>query len=806
MSTTISTNQRGYRRLGYCLLLASTAIAAPAHAQSPPATGDGDDIIVTASKREENLQDVPIAITALGTEKLERLHVADFDDYARFLPNVSYQTAGPGYANVYFRGVASGENGNHSGPLPSVGIYLDEQPITTTTGALDLHVYDIARVEALAGPQGTLYGASSQAGTIRIITNKPDTSGFYGGADVELNTVSKGGEGYVGEAFINAPINQNIAVRVVGWYDKDAGYIDNIPGTLFFPTSGITMNNDAYVEKDYNDVETYGGRAALKIDLDEDWTITPTIMAQKQKSHGSFAVESGLGDLQVQQFNREYNDDRWYQAALTIEGKIGSWDVTYAGAYLNRKIDGASDYSDYAYFYDQIAGYGAYFYDNDGNFVNPNQYIVSRDRFTKQSHELRFTSPADGIARFVGGFFYQRQTHNIEQNYIIDNIADAITVPGTESNIWLTKQYRVDRDYAAFGELTVDVTDKLSATMGVRVYKFDNTLVGFFGFSDGYSSRTGVAACFRDDSGALLPPVVKGSPCTNIDQGTKDTDFIHKLNLTYKFTPDALAYATMSRGFRPGGVNRRATVAPYDADFINNYEVGFKTSWFDNRMRVNGAVYWLDWINFQYSALGQNGLTEIRNPADARIKGFEFDIYVNPLPGLTVTAGGAYTDAKTTSDYCAFPNSARDCTIPGPDGAENEVIAAKGRRLPLTARFKGNVVARYEFPVGAMKAHLQGALAYEGKRAADLRPLESSIYGSLGSYETVDLSTGIGNDQWSLELFARNLFDTRGRVGNTIQCLETVCGDIDNVTASGGRIYTYLTQPRTIGIKLGTRF
>ena len=349
------------RRAGLiAALLATTMMCAPAAAQTgqPPASGDAsgaedqadttraerdDTIIVTAQKREENLQDVPIAITAFGTAKLEELQVNDFDDYARYVPSVSIQTAGPGFSNVYFRGVASGENANHSASLPSVGTYLDEQPITTITGALDIHVFDISRVEALAGPQGTLYGASSQAGTIRIITNKPDTSGFYGEANVELNNVAHGEFGYIGEAFVNAPLSDSMAVRVVGWYRKDAGYIDNIPGSLTFPTSGITFTNADLVEDDYNDVETYGARAALKIDLDDNWTILPQIMGQKQVSDGTFAQESGLGELQVQQFNREHFEDKWVQAALTIEGKVGSFDMTYAGAYMRRQIDGESD-------------------------------------------------------------------------------------------------------------------------------------------------------------------------------------------------------------------------------------------------------------------------------------------------------------------------------------------------------------------------------------------------------------------------------------------------------------------------------
>ena len=783
-----------------CALLGSTILCTggSALAQSTPADAaeatSGDVIVVTAQKRTENLQDVPIAITAFGTEKLDQLQVTNFADYAKYLPSLSYQTTGPGGSNVYFRGVASGENANHSASQPSVGTYLDEQPITTIQGALDIHVYDIARVEALAGPQGTLYGSSSQAGTVRIITNKPDTSGFYGAADVEVNTVAHGGEGYISEGFINAPLSDRAAIRVVGWYKKDAGYIDNIPGSLTFPSSGITMTNAPYVEKDYNDVETYGGRAALKIDLDDNWTITPQVMGQKQKSNGFFAQESGLGKLQVQQYNPEHFNDRWGQASLTIEGKIGSWDVTYAGAYLKRRVSGSSDYSEYAYFYDALTGLGGSFYDNDGNLVNPNQYIQSDDRFTKQSHELRFQSPADKRVRFVGGFFYQRQTHNIEQNYIVDGIADINVVTGTDSDIWLTKQYRIDRDYAAFGEITADVTDKLSATMGTRIYKFDNSLVGFFGYSSNFGG-TGERQCMGS------APIVAGSPCTNLDKSTKDTDFLHKLNLTYKFTDDALVYATTSRGYRPGGINRRGTLPPYQADFIDNYEIGFKTSWFDNRFRLNGAIYQLDWSDIQLSFLGANGLTEIRNAGNARIRGIELDSFLRISSGLTLNAGMAYNDAKIVKDFCLIANDNFDCNTPG-----NALLAPAGTRLPITAKFKGNVVGRYEFPLGSMKGHFQAAAVYEGKRTTDLRLTERRIIGNLPAYTTVDMSVGIESKSWTAEIFVRNLLDKNGAVGKTVQCGESICGDPDGLTAIGPKIYTFVTQPRTIGLKLGTKF
>src|SRR5258706_7744986 len=208
------------RRLAIISLRAPASIGTPAFAQANPQAATpvaatqvpNDDIIVTAQKREENMQDVPISIQALGTKKLDQLNVTNFAEFSQLLPSVSFQALGgtPGVNVVYMRGVASGGDGNHSGSLPSVGVYLDEQPVTTIGGNLDVHIYDIARIESLSGPQGTLYGASSEAGTIRIITNKPDLSGFYGRVDGEVNTVHKGGVGGKLEGMINAPLTQNM--------------------------------------------------------------------------------------------------------------------------------------------------------------------------------------------------------------------------------------------------------------------------------------------------------------------------------------------------------------------------------------------------------------------------------------------------------------------------------------------------------------------------------------------------------------------------------------------------------------------
>lgn len=782
-------------------LLAGTAmtVSAPLMAQDTVDDESDNVIIVTAQKRTQNLQDVPIAITALGTEKLAELQINEIRDVAKFLPSVTVQTSGPGFTQVYFRGVSSGENANHSASLPTVGIYLDEMPITTIQGALDIHSYDLARVEALAGPQGTLYGASSMAGTIKMVTNAPDYKSSYGAVDFELNSVNRGDFGGVAEGFYNAKISDSAALRVVAWYRRDGGFIDNIAGSRTYPTSGITQTNAALVEDNYNDVDTYGARVALGIELNDSWTLRPTIMGQVQNADGSFAQERSSAvtrSLQTVQYNPESSKDKWVQAALTIEGKIGSWDLVATGGHLWRTTDTQSDYSDYSYFYDAINGSGEFLYDNAGELVSPNQYIQGNDRYRRAFGELRVSSPAEAPLRFIGGVFAQRQYHRITQNYIVDNIADSITVTGTESNIWLTRQERVDRDYAAFGELSYDITDQLTVTGGARLYRYKNSLQGFFGFSAGYSSRTGEAVCFG-------PAVVAGSPCTNLDKTTADTDAIYKLNATYKITPDILVYATWSQGFRPGGVNRRGTLPPYLPDTLDNYELGWKTTFGD--VTFNGAVYQEDWNDIQLSFLGENGLTEIRNAGIARIRGIEAD-FTYRANGLTLSASGSYNDATIRRDFCVIANPAFDCTFDPGDGRDNGLLAPAGTQLPITAKFKGNAIARYEFPLGGWDGHVQGAVSYIGRRRSDLRTVENGIKGDFDPYAVADFSIGVKKDNLRFELYATNLFNSNGVINSGVQCVEAVCGDAGGDTASGGVFYDVVTRPRIIGIKAGFDF
>ena len=788
------------------------ALQLPAHAQEAAATDATQQqaeaeprtlgkVTVTAQKREENLQEVPISIQAVGEQQLEQHDVADFDDFAKLIPSLSYGTAGggvfsgPGFLQVYMRGVASGGDGNHSGSRPSVGVYLDEQPITTITGALDVHMFDIARVEALAGPQGTLYGASSQAGTLRIITNQPDPSGFAAKVAAEVNTIEQGGVGHVLEAMANLPLGGRSALRLVGWQKHEAGYVDNVHGTVTFPTSGIVADNAAFVEDDYNEAFTMGARAALRIDLDDNWTITPTIMGQHQDAYGSNGYDPSVGELEVAHGYPEYSKDKWLQAALTVEGKVGNFDLTYTWAHLRRDVDSAADYTDYGFWYDTLAGYGAYmcsdfdpvsFTCDPDTYVNPSQHIFAKDGYRTDTHELRVATPADNRWRVVAGLFWQEQSHEIEQDYRVDGLSAVQEVPGWPDTIWLTQQQRVDRDEAVFGELSFDITPALTATAGLRHFRADNSLKGFFGYGDwGWSSSSGVVACFSDEP-------FQGAPCVNLDKRVEEDDTIGRFNLSWKLDEDKMVYATWSEGYRPGGINRRGTVPPYTSDYLTNYEVGWKTSWMGNRLILNGAVFREDWKDFQFSYLGLNGLTEIRNANAARIDGAEVELQWAASYNFMLSGGFAWYDARLMEDYCGFNgpdgNPASDCPDP---------LASEGTRLPITARFKGNLTGRYTWDVGRGVAHVQGAVFHQGSRRADLRDAENALLGELDAYTLFDFSAGLAMGQWELDVFVKNVFDKRTELTRFAECATLTCGF---------QPYTVTTPPRTFGLRIAREF
>jgi iron complex outermembrane recepter protein len=776
-------------------LFTTTALGAtPALAQdaAPEEAASSDEIVVTAQRREERLQDVPISITALGSAKLEQANVQSFDDYAKLLPSVSFQSFGPSQSQVFFRGVSSGGDGLHIGPLPTSSMYVDEVPVTTIGGTVDFHVYDIARVEALAGPQGTLFGASSLSGVLRIITNAPKYGETSGSMDLQLNKYGKGEFGGSAEGYVNLPLGDSAALRVVGFYDRQGGYIDNIRGTRTFtlddgnPATNLTVNNNALVEDNYNNVETWGGRAALKIDLDENWTGTAQFIYQNQVATGGFLYDPRKGDLVVTDFLPSRNHDRWWQAALTIEGKLSDWDITYVGGYFERRVDNLSDYSYYTVAYDTYGYYATYFRNQAGQFIDPTERSILGDKYTKFTQELRVSSPSDRPFRLTAGLFFQHQTDAIRADYEIKGLGTAqpsvwaTPFPGGDS-LFRTRIARKDRDYAMFAQAEWDLSSTITLIGGVRGFIAHNTIYGYSGLNGG----SGLAACIP---GTTLAEV----PCVNADKKQVESGVIWRGGLRFKPSEDLMLYATASRGYRPGGNNRRVGVDPFKADTLDNYELGWKTH--VGNIYFNGAVFYENWKNLQFGLvpLGQNGVTNTYNAGDARIYGIEGDISTR-FGGFTLSAGATYIDAQTTTDLCQVdPVTKNIICVTGVAPA-----AAKGTRLPIMPNFKGSVTLRYETPVGGGTGFLQASATHQGGTRSFLTDADFAAVGGTNPFTTVDFSVGINWDSWRLEAFVQNAFDSRGALSLNTVCATTFCGQYAR---------TYPTRPQLFGIKAGIDF
>ena len=473
---------------------------------------------------------------------------------------------------------------------------------------------------------------------------------------------------------------------------------------------------------------------------------------------------------------------------------------------------------------------------NGNRTISPQQYIIGTNHFRKLSQELRIATPADKPFRVIAGAFYQRQTNFIHQDYRVDGLAPELSVNGFPGTLWLTQQKRVDRDYALFGEASWDIVPKVTLTGGGRLFRYDNSLIGFFGFgrnpaffqgaddnpppNPANSSRTGVAACYTASGDTLrnsqlngtdltlLPAVVPGSPCTNladfvdgklVPKRAKGHGFTHRVNAQWKPQENLMFYATWSRGFRPGGINRRADVPPYDPDYLTNYEIGWKTSF--GPLRWNGAIYHEVWKKFQFAFLGANSFTEIHNGKDARVNGIETDVsYVHG--GLTLNASAAYTDAKTKGNICTDGLD----TDPNCAGPDDFIAAPSGTRLPVTPKFKGAATARYSWPAWAnVKAHVQGGISYQSSAPSSIRTLialvgtgelvnPNEFQGKIRSAALVDLFAGLDWPKYNVEVFGTNIFDKRNDLSRF-----TACGSCTRALVVPGR-------PRTIGVRMGYKF
>jgi outer membrane receptor protein involved in Fe transport len=758
---------------------ASVAYAAAA-SDSDVSADQIQEITVTAQRRSENMQDVPITMQALTAETLTQLNVETLDDFIKYLPNVTAATTGPGQGNIYMRGLAStpdniqGTGG--TGSFPNVAIYLDEQSGQMPGRNLDVYAADLERIEVLEGPQGTLFGAGAQAGVLRYITNKPKLDVTEGDVNAGYSYTSHGDPSSGVDAMINLPVIQDtFAVRAVVYSDSRGGYINNVPGTFVRQSSDIgihyagyvnnipgaatptnSANNNALAANAINPVTYQGFRLSGLYKFNDDWNALLAQSYQTMDAQGVFyetPTTSGvpaqpLPDLSVQLYTPSYNKDRFEDTALTINGRIGELKLVYAGAYMVRHIEQQQDYTAYtrgvyADYYQCISPQQS---GKPAQCYSPVSTWQTEQTNTHDSQELRLSTPDDWRLRGIVGLFWEdyKIAETVDWTYKTAPGFTSIGPPaGTDV---VNPNLRADdvaffdditRGYkqkAAFGSTDFEIIPKtLTATLGTRYYRIQSTATGFTGVSFG---------CYEDG-----PPPCTGNASFNSNltaEGLNQTysGFRSRFNLSWKIADDILVYYTWSQGFRPGGFNRSsslhlnntyATPLSFAPDTLTNNEVGWKTQWIDHRLQFNGAVYQEDWKNVQVQFFdpeaGLGNLNFTANGPDYRVRGVETQLIARVTSGLTITGSAAWNSSDlVNSPYLIGVNGQPITSIPNPYGQT-------GSPLAQSPPFEGNLRARYEFAVNDYKAFLQ-----IGGNHQDL----FSGYGQFVTAETVNRPRIVG--------------------------------------------------------------
>ena len=633
-------------------------------------------ITVTAQRREENLQDVPITIQVLTAADLANLNAATFDDVVRYLPNVSSASNGPAQGNIFMRGLATTSAGVQSSGtvtgFPNVAIYLDDQSAQLSGRNLDVYTVDLQRIEVLEGPQGTLFGAGAQAGVIRYITNKPVLGETEGAVNAGYAYTSHGDPSSHVDATLNLPlIADTLAVRAVIYSDTRGGYINNVPGTFVRestdegigfagfpnnqpgpPTHTDSANNTALVANAINPVTYQGLRLSGVYKVSEDWNVLLMQSYQSMNAQGVFyetPQSSGtpaqtLPDLSVQLYNPSYDKDRFEDTALTITGRLGDLKLLYAGSYLVRNIEQVQDYTNYA------RGFYADYYQclstaetgKPPQCFSPASTWRDVEKNTHDSQELRVSTPDEWRWRGIGGVFWEQyrvyETTDWEFK-TAPGFTDVGPPAGTQvinpairndNTAFFNDITRGYSQKALFGSSDVDLIPKrLIATLGTRYYSIDTTATGYSASSFG---------CYNDGP----PPCTGNIPFSNnltAEHLNKTyTGLKSRANLSWKVTDDSLLYYTWSQGFRAGGFNFGSSVhldgtyktpIAYAPDSLTNNELGWKTLWFDHRLKFNGTLYQEDWKNVQvlfFDPCCLGNLSFTTNGPNYRVRGIETEI------------------------------------------------------------------------------------------------------------------------------------------------------------------------------------
>ena len=763
-----------------------------------------DEVVVTARKREENLRDVPVSIGVLDGATIDNLHVESIEDITRILPGISFAShqngpAGEGQDNITIRGVSS-TVGN-----PTVGVYLDEVPFIALTGyegQAEPRLVDLERVEVLRGPQGTLYGASSEGGTVRFVTPDADTHAFSSRVKEDVSYTKHGSINYDTQGVVNIPVIDGVfGLRVSAEYGRDSGYINN-----YALTGSLSLGNDAagpLVRSGTNSDTNQAIRIKGLWNVSDNVSVTPSMLYQRFAAGDNSTFIPAVG--MYNQFNQVTGSDRdsLIAPSITVKAGLGFADLTSITSYVGRNVN---RFTDGTYF--NSAAIAEFYLDTAGvppytTHQNANDYILGNlpspvdftDHFNTWTQEIRLSSPAgEGMVHWVAGLFANDQQVDHLDSEPINGISSTfqgiygypinsdpvlnptINSPPVNPNfwtrdvVWQVFDHNDTTQYAVFGQVDIDILHNLHLGLGDRYVtatdKFAETGFGFFEFGN------------AGTNGGVYSQKAKFSTSTP------------KFSLTYDIDSQSTVYASAGKGFRLGGATTPNTNAAcvaglaqlgdssapmtYGPDHLWSYEFGAKSLLFQKTLSVNAAVYYIDWTAIQQSIVipicgGQFN----SNVGDAKAYGAELEVRYKPtfVPGLIVSANLGGEHAYITSTL-------------------NASTAAVGQDVLYTPDFTASILADYGWQItSTLNGFVRGDYEYTGKSFGSFQT--SSPQYLNPAYDVVNMNVGVAFDKYEVSLYAKNLFDDR----TILQSPQ-----INSI------IQGYSLRPQTLGVTFQAKF
>jgi outer membrane receptor protein involved in Fe transport len=744
-------------------------LAGAAFGQTDDATAMGE-VVVTAQKRAESLEEIPLSISVIGGEALERQRADNFQDLIGLVPGFSINSNTRGVSRITLRGLNTG------GVASTVGVYVDEVPFGSSSGLAngavlsgDFDTFDMNRIEVLRGPQGTLYGASSLGGTIKYVPNAPSTEAFEGRLQGTMEDVEGGDMGYALTGVLNIPASETFAIRASGFYRSDEGYINSIGNNPIPALQDPTVTiESARVEEKLNGAETYGGRLSALFEPSDAFSLNLTAMFQDINSDNANRFEADPATLDalyggsvVSRYHQEWTDIEYRIYSATIDWDMGPVSLQSITSYGEFTETFQRDAALVPALGAPTAQLATLVFSTPGTadtlLGGILDQVTSTEKFTQ---ELRLLSPESDTLEWLLGAYYTDEDSGIDpQNLFATTAGTDDIAPGIPqlAEISLNSTYE---ELAFFANATWHMTDRFDLSFGGR-------------WSENDQEASQVLSLF------VLPTPI------NFDKvSSSETPFTYSVSPRFEFTDTTSVYARVATGFRAGGPNvlppgaPPGTPAAYDSDEVTNYELGLKSANAAGTFSLDVAAFYLDWTDVQLLAV-VNGVGVNANGGTAVSQGVEFTATSSPGSGLSFTLTGAYTDAELTEDT--------DPIIGGLDGDP----------LSFVPEWTLGLGGDYEWAVfGDATAYVGGQVSYVGERPADFgnRDAAGDIR-EADAYTTFDLRAGIIRERWSIELYGKNLSDEEG-----ITDIEQP-GNFPN-----GAVGISTIRPRTIGLALGARF